>query len=54
MNRIENMSLCEYAGVSDSTSERVMITGKKKGKLIDSYEIVVRIQPEIWNIEAYG
>ena len=33
MNRRENMSLCEYAGVSDSTSERVMITGKKKGKL---------------------
>lgn len=30
------------------------LSGKGKGKLIDSYDVVVRIQPEIWDTNDYG
>lgn len=30
------------------------LVGKSKGKLIDSYDIVVRIQPEIWDTKDFG
>lgn len=30
------------------------LCGQKKGELIDSYDVVVRIQPEIWDPEDYG
>ena len=30
------------------------LVGKEKGKLIDSYDVVVRIQPEIWDVKDYG
>ena len=30
------------------------LVGKGKGELIDSYDVVVRIQPEIWNTEDFG
>ncbi len=30
------------------------LCGQKKGKLIDSYDVVVRIQPEIWDTEDFG
>ena len=30
------------------------LVGKGKGSLIDSYDVVVRIQPEIWDTSDYG
>ena len=30
------------------------LNGKGKGKLIDSYDVVVRIQPEIWDVDDFG
>jgi hypothetical protein len=30
------------------------LVGKEKGKLIDSYDVVVRIQPEIWDVKDFG
>ena len=30
------------------------LSGQAKGKLIDSYDVVVRIQPEIWDINDFG
>jgi hypothetical protein len=30
------------------------LVGKSKGKLIDSYDVVVRIQPEIWDVKDFG